>query len=85
MGSNDERYDRRTSNADQPYFVLKAANGEIIGKSQMYSTGRSASQKNPAPWNRPHFAETATAIAHEVKPCHRALLAIPCSAQAPVE
>jgi uncharacterized protein YegP (UPF0339 family) len=32
------RYDKRTSAADQPYFVLKAANHEIIGKSQMYSS-----------------------------------------------
>lgn len=34
----DERYDRRTSSAGDPYFVLKAANGEIIGKSEMYSS-----------------------------------------------
>jgi uncharacterized protein len=32
------RYEKRTSVANQPYFVLKAANGEVIGKSQMYST-----------------------------------------------
>jgi len=35
---NDEQYDRRTSTANQPYFVLKAANHEIIGKSEMYSS-----------------------------------------------
>lgn len=35
---DDERYERRTSTAEQPYFVLKAANHEIIGKSQMYSS-----------------------------------------------
>lgn len=34
----DSRYDKRTSVAMQPYFVLKAGNGEIIGKSQMYSS-----------------------------------------------
>lgn len=34
----DERYDRRTSSANQPYFVLKAANGQVIGKSEMYSS-----------------------------------------------
>lgn len=34
----DARYDKRTSSASQPYFVLKAANGEIIGNSQMYSS-----------------------------------------------
>jgi len=34
----DERYDRRESNAGEPYFVLKAANHEIIGRSEMYSS-----------------------------------------------
>jgi uncharacterized protein YegP (UPF0339 family) len=34
----DARYDKRTSASDQPYFVLKAANHEIIGRSQMYSS-----------------------------------------------
>jgi uncharacterized protein YegP (UPF0339 family) len=34
----DERYDRRTSNNDQPYFVLKAENNQIIGRSEMYSS-----------------------------------------------
>jgi uncharacterized protein YegP (UPF0339 family) len=36
--SEDAHYDRRTSVIEQPYFVLKAANGEIIGNSQMYSS-----------------------------------------------
>ena len=36
--TNDSRYERRTAKNDQPYFVLKAANGEIIGKSEMYSS-----------------------------------------------
>ncbi len=35
---DDDRYDRRESKAGDPYFVLKAANGEIIGKSEMYSS-----------------------------------------------
>jgi uncharacterized protein YegP (UPF0339 family) len=34
----DARYDKLTSVAGQPYFVLKAANHEIIGNSQMYSS-----------------------------------------------
>lgn len=34
----DERYERKTSSAKQPYFVLKAANYEIIGTSEMYSS-----------------------------------------------
>src|SRR5687767_5079656 len=37
--SGDEgRYERLTSKATEPYFVLKAGNGEIIGTSQMYSS-----------------------------------------------
>src|SRR5690349_6555091 len=35
----DSRYERKKSAAVQPYsFVLKAANGEIIGRSENYST-----------------------------------------------
>ena len=34
----DERYDRRESKSGKPYFVLKAANNEIIGTSEMYSS-----------------------------------------------
>ena len=33
--SIDGRYERRESSNDQFYFVLKAANGEIIGVSEM--------------------------------------------------
>ncbi len=36
--SDDARYERKTSTADQPYFVLKAANHEVIGTSEMYSS-----------------------------------------------
>ena len=36
--TNDARYDRRKSARNEPYFVLKAANGEIIGRSEMYSS-----------------------------------------------
>jgi uncharacterized protein YegP (UPF0339 family) len=36
--AREERYERRTSRADEPYFVLKAANGEIVGTSEMYSS-----------------------------------------------
>ncbi len=35
---HDSRYDRRTATSGAPYFVLKAANHEIIGKSEMYSS-----------------------------------------------
>jgi uncharacterized protein YegP (UPF0339 family) len=35
---NDAHYERKTSTSDQPYFVMKAANGETVGRSQMYSS-----------------------------------------------
>lgn len=39
VNSGDEtRYERLVSKDTQPYFVLKAANGEIIGTSQMYGS-----------------------------------------------
>lgn len=34
----DGRYERKTSSSNQPYFVLKATNGEVIGRSEMYSS-----------------------------------------------
>ena len=34
----DERYERKTSAKDEPYFALNAGNGESIGKSEMYSS-----------------------------------------------
>lgn len=34
----DARYDRRVTVNSKDYFVLKAGNGEIIGKSQYYSS-----------------------------------------------
>jgi len=34
----DARYDRRVAKNGKPYFVLKAANGEIIGTSEQYSS-----------------------------------------------
>ena len=37
-GTDDSKFDRKTSVSDQPYFNLKAGNGEIIGTSEMYST-----------------------------------------------
>ncbi|WP_299427767.1 YegP family protein [uncultured Meiothermus sp.] len=34
----DERYERRTASNGSPYFVLKAANHQEIGRSEMYSS-----------------------------------------------
>ncbi len=35
---DDARYDRKTAKNGQPFFVLTATNGQIIGKSEMYSS-----------------------------------------------
>jgi uncharacterized protein len=35
---DDARYERKTAKNGQPYFVLTATNGQIIGKSEMYSS-----------------------------------------------
>lgn len=51
---DDAQYDRRTAKDGSPYFVLKAKNHEIIGKSEMYSSASAmengiASVKTNAP------------------------------------
>ncbi|HRN56839.1 MAG TPA: YegP family protein [Agriterribacter sp.] len=51
---DDARYDRLTATNGKPYFTLKASNGQVIGKSQMYESeaGRDngiASVKSNAP------------------------------------
>jgi uncharacterized protein YegP (UPF0339 family) len=50
----DARYERKEASNGQPYFVLKAANGEQIGKSETYSSKQAmengiASVKTNAP------------------------------------
>ena len=34
----DERFERKTSTNDKPYFNLKASNGQVIGKSELYES-----------------------------------------------
>ena len=34
----DDRYERKTSISNQPYFNLRAANYQVIGVSEMYSS-----------------------------------------------
>ncbi len=36
--ADDARYQRKTAKDNSPYFVLTATNGEVIGKSEMYSS-----------------------------------------------
>jgi len=50
----DERFVRAVSTSGQPYFNLKAGNGQVIGRSEMYSSEASrangiASVKTNAP------------------------------------
>lgn len=35
---DDARYERKTSTSGQPFFNLKAGNGQVIGSSEMYSS-----------------------------------------------
>lgn len=37
-GGSESNFERKTSSSGQPYFVLKAANGQVIGTSEMYSS-----------------------------------------------
>lgn len=37
-GLMEERFERRTAKDGRPYFVLKASNGQEIGRSQMYAS-----------------------------------------------
>ena len=34
----DERFERKTAKDGSPYFNLKASNGQVIGKSEMYTS-----------------------------------------------
>lgn len=45
--SQDERFERKTGSDGKPYFVLHAANKEVIGKSEMY-TSHAAMEKGIA-------------------------------------
>ncbi len=37
-GAAEARYERLDAKDGSPYFTLKAANGQVIGQSQMYSS-----------------------------------------------
>lgn len=41
-GPFSKNFEHKLSTANEPYFVLKAQNGEIIGNSQMYSSQAAA-------------------------------------------
>lgn len=37
-GPADKNFELKTAKSGQPYFVLKASNGQTIGKSEMYNS-----------------------------------------------
>jgi uncharacterized protein YegP (UPF0339 family) len=37
-GPDSGNYDKKISSSGQPYFSLKAGNGQVIGSSEMYSS-----------------------------------------------
>jgi uncharacterized protein YegP (UPF0339 family) len=37
-GGDDKNFEKKDSAKGQPYFNLKASNGQVIGKSEMYNT-----------------------------------------------
>ncbi|MGD9330892.1 MAG: YegP family protein [Desulfobacterales bacterium] len=37
--ADDFRFERKSAKDGQPYFVLKAVNGQVLGRSEMYSSG----------------------------------------------
>jgi uncharacterized protein len=41
-GPDAANFEQKVSVANEPYFVLKAKNGEVIGKSQMYASKAAA-------------------------------------------
>ena len=43
-GTHEARYERKLSAMGEPYFLLKAPNGQVIGTSEMY--GSEASRDN---------------------------------------
>ncbi len=48
----EAQHARKESTAKQPYFVLNATNGEVIGSSQMYSSPRPPRWRTASPAGR---------------------------------
>ncbi len=36
---DDFRFERKSAKSGQPFFVLKAVNGQVVGRSEMYNSG----------------------------------------------
>lgn len=59
---SDDQYERKTASDGSAFFVLKAVNGEVIGKSEMYTSTSAmengiASVKKNAPTAEIHDAQ----------------------------
>ena len=37
--ADDCRFERKTARSGQPFFVLKAVNGQVVGRSEIYASG----------------------------------------------
>ncbi len=60
-GPHDARYERKLSAKGEPYFSLKAQNGQLIGTSEMY--GSEASRDNGV---RSVIANSPTAVVKDL-------------------
>jgi uncharacterized protein len=56
-GADDANFERKTSTQGQPYFVLKAANAQIIGSSEMYNS--TAARENGIASVKKHAPDSA--------------------------
>lgn len=69
---NDKRFERKTAKDGSPYFVMKAANGEPIGKSEMYKTVKSMENGVASVAKHAPDAPVADAAAAAAKPAAKA-------------
>lgn len=69
---NDKRFERKTAKDGSPYFVMKAANGEPIGKSEMYKTVKSMENGVASVGKHAPDAPVADAAAAAAKPAAKA-------------
>lgn len=68
----DARYERKTSTKGQPYFVIKATNGQVIGKSQMYSNAVSMEKGIKSVAKNAPTAETLDLTVEDKAPAKKA-------------
>ncbi len=58
---NDARFERKTAKDGSAYFVLKASNGETVGKSEMYKTKASMESGIKSVRNNAEYADVKDA------------------------